>query len=154
MAHPDQKPCSANMTSPRTEESDGDDPHDYRITYFDRIAAESEYRSRPAYADGGPPHRESSTFALAMETRERVAAVETSVDSIEASVNRIEETVDEVAEDVSNVDDSALHEERFEDRYKEKILRNWRFWTVVKWVLSAMVTSTLVIAGLMEAGVL
>lgn len=102
-----------------------------------------------AMADGGLAQVE-----VLLETRERLSHVESSVGSIESTVDRIEGKVDDVQEEVQQVDEDSLAKERFEDRWKERIERNARITTILKWGGPALLAVGGIAVATYDAGLL
>lgn len=133
---------------PRSEEP-------FRITYFDPVQDRSpdipgDTHPPRTSADGG--HHKPPTFELALETRERVASMETSVQKVQNSVDRIEDNVDEVADKIDRVENDALDEERFERDYADDIESNSQITTILKWVAGAVVVVVSVLSLLVQIG--
>jgi hypothetical protein len=97
---------------------------------------------------GGAPRREF------LETRERLSAVEQQVAQNGEIVERVETKVDTLHDDLETVEENALDEEYFENRYKANIEKNSDVVTLLVWgggVLLAVLGS---IATLYSTGLL
>lgn len=102
----------------------------YVITYPDDTGS-SPHPVEPPLADGTGEHGQQPFL---LETRERLAHVESQVGQVADSVDRIEDKVDDVADEVSEVDDGSLDTDRFNNHFAEQIRANTRIRAIARWV--------------------
>lgn len=98
--------------------------------------------------------RRSPPTTLTIETRERLAGVESKVESNADSLDRIEETLEEIQSEVREVDEQALDEEYFRSEYRPDIEHNATVASLLVWGGGVLLALLGMFATLLSSGVL
>jgi len=64
---------------------------------------------------------------------ERIQRVETRIEHIGNTANRIEDKVDTLHEDIERVEENSLDKEQFDQVFRDRIFRNSRVTSILKW---------------------
>ena len=64
---------------------------------------------------------------------ERIQRVETRIEHIGNTANRIEDKVDTLHEDIQTVEEQSLDKEHFDEVFRDRIFKNSRITSIVKW---------------------
>lgn len=89
---------------------------------------------------------------LLIETRERIASVETEIAQNSETLDRIEDKVNDIDETVDEVDSNAMGEEYFDENFRDEITRNSKIAYLAVWAGSialALIGLFLSLASLM-----
>jgi hypothetical protein len=115
------------------------DPHEVRAAReFSYVISYPDDRSReasPTATDGGRSHTpgRGAITGHEIETRERLTAVESQMESNAQMLERIDSRLSGVADDIRTVEESALDKEYFRENYRGDIERNSTAAAILYW---------------------